>query len=125
MKKQARSSDEWELDPDPVWEEQQGCITPKPFFLRWWKAVAEKRYGSGDQWLQVGYQLGYVLKITDPRSGTVYYEPYGYGYDEILARESLGLANSSPLVFQIQSPSGALYQRLWDWLLAGENQDEN
>ena len=125
MKKQPADFDEWELDPDPVWDEHQGHIVPKPFFLRWWKAIAEKRYGSGDYWLEAAHELRYVLKVADSRSGRVYYEPYGFDYDYTLARESLGLADNSPLIFKSSSADAMLYDRLWDWLLNGGNQNGN
>lgn len=107
----------WELDLDPVWEEQEDCVMPKPFFLRWWQTVARKRYGSVDQWLKVAYELGYVVEIIECKSGKTFYEPYGFDYDPIRYRTSLGIPVHMPLISETDSGNQEIYERMWDWLL--------
>ena len=105
----------WELAPDYVWIELDGCLAPSAFFLKWWQAVAEAEYGDKNRWLDVAYGLGYVLKTTEP-NGKEYWEANGFEHDPALARKSLHIPRGHPLIFQ-NACEEVRYKELWDWML--------
>lgn len=113
-KKKLRRKD-LELLPDPVWIVENGRLKPTPFFLGWWQAVAERRFGDKGRWLEAATNLGYAAKVNNPRTGRDYYEAVGFNYDPKEYRDSLGIQEDMPLILQKGSPES--YQRLWDHLL--------
>lgn len=110
----------WKLEYSPVWHAQKGEIVPSPLFLKWWQSLAEKKYGDKRMWLEIAYELGYIAKSINPKSGSIVYEPYGFEYDGTLIRKSLGLSENSPLVFREASVTSQMYNQLWDKLLKEE-----
>jgi len=97
---------DFELEPSPVWVEENNVLKPSPFFNRWWQQVAQQRFGDKERWLEVAQNLGYVWWNGDP---------IGFGYDPIMARVSLGIPEGMPLVNQTQNSES--YQQLRSWLL--------
>ena len=110
----------WELEYSPVWYVRGDEIIPSPLCLKWWQTLAEQRYGDKQGWLEIAYELGYVTKSINPKSGNIVYEPYGFEYDGALIRKSLGLAENSPLIFRETSVNSQPYHWLWDKLLKEE-----
>ena len=70
----------WELETSLVWHLRGNEITPSPLCLKWWQSLAEKQYGNRQMWLEIAYELGYVAKTIDHKSGSITYEPYGFEY---------------------------------------------
>lgn len=133
QKKEARkakctpnSSEVWELEHSPIWQIQGNKIVPHSLCLKWWQSLAKRKYRDKEMWLEIAYELGYVTKSINPKSGNVVYESYGFEYDGALIRKSLGLSENSPLVFREVSVNNQLYSRLWDKLLKEEiNEDSS
>jgi len=114
IKKKLRRKD-LELLPDPIWIVENGCMKPTPFFLGWWQAVAERQFRDKGQWMDAAVDLGYVIKIYNPKTGRDHYESVGFNYDSKLYRESLVISTDMPLVLEEGAPDA--YKRLWDFLL--------
>jgi len=110
----------WEFEYSPIWHIQEDEITPSPICLKWWQSLAEKKYRDRQMWLEIAYELGYITKLVNLKSGNIVYEPYGFEYDGALIRKSLGLSENSPLVFRETSVNSQMYSRLWDRLLKEE-----
>ena len=85
--------------------------------------MAERKYGDKEMWLEIAYELGYVTKSVNPKSGNVVYESYGFEYDGAHIRKSLGLPENSPLVFREITMNNRLYHQLWDKLLKKESNE--
>jgi len=115
----------WELEYSLIWHLRGNKIMPSSLCLKWWQNLAEKKYGDKQWWLEIAYQLGYVTKSTNPESGNITYEPYGFEYDSALIRKSLGLPQNGPLVFREITANSQLYCQLWDKLLRKETNESS
>jgi hypothetical protein len=115
----------WELETSPIWHLQGNEIAPGSLCLKWWQSLAEQKYGDKEQWLEVACELGYVVKTSHSKSGTVAYEPYGFEYDGMLVRKSLGLSRDGPLVFSIDSADSQSYAQMWNMLLRKKTDEDS
>jgi len=113
----------WELEYSPIWHVQENEIIPSPLYLKWWQSLAEKRYRDKQRWLEIAYELDYVTKSVNLKSGNITCEPYGFEYDGALIRKSLGLSKNSPLIFREITMNNRLYHQLWDKLLKKESNE--
>jgi hypothetical protein len=109
----------WELEEDPVWIREGNVLKPSAFFLKWWRRVAEHRFGDRTRWLDAARELGYVWKWRNRTTGKVSYEAIGFDYDPAMARFSLGLSKDMPVIFGTDAKDGD-YRRLWAMLLREE-----
>jgi hypothetical protein len=105
-----------QLEPDPVWvEEEDGVLMPTPFFKDWWERVAERRFGDRRRIIDAAIELGYIGRFRDPETGRTYLDPMGFDYDPIQYRQSLGLPVNDPIVHIGDDTQS--YTTLWDKLL--------
>lgn len=110
-----------QLLPDPVWVEEDNCLKPTPFFLGWWQAVAERRFGDNSRWLDAAVELGYVYPKVSPDPYGISLAPRRFEHDPALMRESLGLPTNTILVKAIPT-TGPDWRMMWDRLLEVENE---
>ena len=109
VRKKKLTRKDFELLPDPVWIEQDGCLQPTPFFKGWWQKVAEKWFGDKGRIADAAIELGYLTRSGDAT---------GFGYDPELYRESLGLPVGMPLISN--DGNSDAYKQIWDTLLREE-----
>jgi hypothetical protein len=87
-----------EVEPNEVWVETEKTIEPSPYFLKWWQDLSVKRFGNNTHWLEIAFELGYVSKKIDSKTGEITFDPIGFDYDVQFVRKSLGISTDQPIV---------------------------
>ena len=93
-----KKKDNWELGSNEVWVETEKAIQPSPYFLKWWQDLSIRRFGDNKHWLEIAFELGYVSKNIDTKSGDVTFDPIGFDYDIRLVRKTLGMSVDMPII---------------------------
>ena len=88
----------WELESDSVWVTIDTIIKPSDYFLKWWQDLSIRRFGDNKHWLEIAFELGYVSKNIDTKSGEVTFDPIGFDYDIRLVRKTLGISVDMPII---------------------------
>ena len=93
-----KKKDNWELGSNEVWVETEKTIQPSPYFLKWWQDLSLKRFGDNTHWLEIAFELGYVSKKIDTKSGEVTFDTIEFDYDIQLVRKTLGMSVDMPII---------------------------
>jgi hypothetical protein len=113
MKK--KKKDNFEVGPNEVWVETEKTIQPSPYFLKWWQDLSLKRFGDNTHWLKIAFELGYVSKKIDTKSGEVTFDPIEFEYDIQLVRRTLGISVDMPIIRYTETGEDE-YKRVIDLL---------
>jgi len=93
-----KKKDNWELGSNEVWVETEKTIQPSPYFLKWWQDLSIRRFGDNTHWLEIAFELGYVSKKIDTKSGEVTFDTIEFDYDIQLVRKTLGMSVDMPII---------------------------
>jgi hypothetical protein len=93
-----KKKDNWELGSNEVWVETEKTIQPSPYFLKWWQDLSIRKFGDNTHWLEIAFELGYVSKKIDTKSGEVTFDTIEFDYDIQLVRKTLGMSVDMPII---------------------------
>ena len=118
-----KKKDNWELGSNEVWVETEKTIQPSPYFLKWWQDLSIRRFGDNTHWLEIAFELGYVSKKIDTKSGEVTFDPIEFDYDIKLVRKTLEISDEQPIIRYAETGQDE-YKRMIN-LLFNNNGDNN
>ena len=97
-----KKKDNWELESNEIWVETEKTIQPSPYFLKWWQDLSIRRFGDNTHWLEIAFELGYVSKKIDTKTGEVTFDAIGFDYDVQQVRKTLEISDEQPIVRYVE-----------------------